>query len=623
MQKIFAFIFFAVTLLISPKLVFADNTIAGKEFSTSYDVTYEVEEDASTQVTQKIILKNLTSQYYASDFTLSVGSTSVSDIKASDETGLMESKSETKDGKTAITIKLNQQIAGVGKQQAFTLKYKSFDFTQVTGKVWEINLPRLPEGTNIENYDVVVSSPVSLSDPTFIYPLPKSQTQTFDRLFFTFSKDQLDKSGISLSFGTTQIFDFTLKHHLDNTSLFPLVTSVVLPSNTAYQQVVINRLDPQPINVTVDEDGNYLAWYRVPRRSKQEITVIGSAKLYVKSQLKPPFQLSTQQKQDLVKTDQYWEKDNPSVQAALREIFKDGKVDSSHEKVRLIYQYVVSSLKYNSGRFKNGGIERLGAATVLSNPNSAVCMEFTDLFIALTRAAGIPARELDGYAYSQNKTLRPHSLGPDFLHSWPEYFDEEKGWIMVDPTWENTSGGIDYFNRFDLNHLVLVVKGASSQTPVISDDVKVIIGQNDFVGKSQIEVKVEAPETIWSGFPSTALVKITNHGNAIQEKTVLKFNTNQIKILGPSSVEIGPIPPFGLAIYTINLRTPGVFQNLNDVLEVDIVGQKIVKNIIVKPIFLFEPLPYLFIALIGVIVLIYGAILGIHIFQSKKRKKTN
>lgn len=614
MKKVVAFLIFAVIFLVYPKNAFAE-----KEFSTSYDVTYEVEEDASTQVTQKVTLKNLTSQYYASDFTLSVGSTSVSDIKASDETGVMESKTEVKDGKTAITVKFNQQVVGVGKNQNFTLKYRSRDFTQVTGKVWEINLPKLPEGANIESYNVVVSSPVSLGDPTFVYPQPKSQSQTFDRLFYTFNKDQLDKSGISLSFGKTQIFDFTIKNHLDNTSLFPLVTSVALPPDTPYQQVVINRLDPQPINVTVDEDGNYLAWYRIPRRSKQEITIIGSAKLYLESRFKNPAALNEREKQEFTQADQYWEKDNPAIRAVLRDVFKDGQPQSNREKARLIYQYVVSALKYDTNRFKNGGIERLGAVTVLNNPGSAVCMEFTDLFIALSRAAGVPARELDGFAYSQNRTLRPLSLSPDLLHSWPEYFDEEKGWVMVDPTWENTSGGVDYFNRFDLNHLVLAVKGVSSQIPSAGDDVKVSIGQNDFMGKSQIDMQVAVPDNFWAGFPLSAKVLVLNRGNAVQEETVLKLSTGQIKILGDDSVNVGPIPPFGSASYQVNLRAPGVFQSVTDTLAVEAAGQKVSKTVIVKPIFLFAPLPYLFLALIGVIVLVYGAILGIHIRKRAKK----
>ena len=59
-------------------------------------------------------------------------------------------------------------------------------------------------------------------------------------------------------------------------------------------------------------------------------------------------------------------------------------------------------------------------------------MEFTDLFVAIARAAGIPARESVGYAYTTNSRLRPLSLVTDVLHAWPEYYDADKKiWVHL------------------------------------------------------------------------------------------------------------------------------------------------------------------------------------------------
>jgi hypothetical protein len=108
----------------------------------------------------------------------------------------------------------------------------------------------------------------------------------------------------------------------------------------------------------------------------------------------------------------------------------------------------------------------MGAVAALQNPDQAICMEFTDLFIAIARAAGIPAREIDGYAYTENPQLQPLGLVADVLHAWPEYYDKDKGiWIPIDPTWASTSGGIDYFDKLDLRHFAFVVHGESSTTP--------------------------------------------------------------------------------------------------------------------------------------------------------------
>lgn len=595
---------------------------AAEEFSSSYDVTYQVGTDGITQVTQKITLKNLTSKYYASNFTLSIGSTTVSDVSATDEAGVMETKVENQGNKTSITVKFNQQVAGSDKKQTFTLKFNSKDFAQSLGKTWEANLPRIPDTADIESYNLVLSVPLSFGDPTSISPNPKSSSQTFDRLFYTFDKNQLKNSGISVNFGTIQVFDFNLKYHLDNSSLFPVLTSVALPPDTNFQDVLISRITPQPENVTVDEDGNYLAWYRLARRSKQDVIVNGSAKLYIASKDKKFLQLSQSQIQNLTKSDQYWEKDNPTITATLAEIFKDGTPKSNRDKAKLIYIYVVNTLKYDTSRLNSSNIERLGAVTALNNPKSAVCMEFTDLFIALARGASIPTREMDGFAYSQNKSLRPSSLSLDLLHAWPEYFDDEKGWVMVDPTWENTSGGVDYFSKFDLNHLVLAIKGNSSKLPYTSDDVKVSISEGDFIVKPQVEVSASIPDTIWAGLPASLDVKIINLGNSAQGAGQLLVNTGKINVLEKNDINLGPIPPFGSVTYKFNLRTPLVWQNFDETVQISVAGQKITKKVTVKPLLLSQPVPFLLIGLLLMLGLGYGGILGLHIYKKRSASRT-
>src|SRR6185369_7078379 len=82
------------------------------------------------------------------------------------------------------------------------------------------------------------------------------------------------------------------------------------------------------------------------------------------------------------------------------------------------------------------------------------------------RAAGIPAREINGYAYTENPQLQPLSLVADVLHSWPEYYDRDKGvWIPIDPTWGSTTGGVDFFNKLDLRHFTFVIHGKDSNKP--------------------------------------------------------------------------------------------------------------------------------------------------------------
>lgn len=618
-KKIFLAFFLFFALLFVPKTY-------AQEFATSYDVVYDISSDGVTTVTEKVTLRNLTSQYYASEFKLTIGATDVFDVKGSDPGGALEVATEQKDTSTIITVKFNQQVAGLGKELPWTLQFKSKDFAEKLGKVWEVRAPRISSLSNLENYNLTLSVPTSFGEPTLISPTPKSQTLGSGKVFFTFNKDQLETSGVSASFGNFQLFDFDLSFHLENKNIVPILTNIALPPDTAFQDVIFQRITPQPINVTVDLDGNYLAWYKLTRGQRLDIKVIGSAKLYTTSKVKAPV-LTEDLRKKYTESSKYWEKDNPQIITTLEGILGSNPHLDSSKKVELIYRYVVNFLKYNPSRLSEGNIERLGATTALSNPTSAVCMEFTDLFIALARAAGIAARELDGFAYTANPTLRPLSLAKDILHAWPEYWDEKKGWVMVDPTWENTTGGVDYFNKLDLNHFVFAIRGSSSEQPVPagsykyvgedSHDVKVSLTDADFLGKSAIDVQIDAPRTFFAGFPSKIKVKITNSGNAVFPSTTFAVSSEKISILDSRSKNLGPIPAFGMATFEYNIRTKSLFDKFDSEIAVDVGSMKFKKGVSVEPFFLFQTIPLITVGIVLGMVILYGTILGVFLFRRK------
>lgn len=611
-------------------LVSVPQAYAAEEFGTSYDVIYDVGDDGVTTVTEKIILKNLTSEYYASQFNLIIGATQITDIKASDASGLMVVTSVQKDNSTTINVKFNQQVAGVGKSLPWTLQFKSKDFAEKTGKVWEVRAPKVSNSTNLENYNLTISVPTSFGDPTLISPTPRSQTVSGGKLFLTFTKDQLINSGVSANFGSMQLFDFDLSYHLSNNNLIPIVTNIALPPDTAYQDVVFQRIEPKPINVSIDDDGNYLAWYKLTRGQRLDIKVTGSAKLYSSSKVKNPT-LSEDLRKEYTKSDKYWEKDHPVIVAKVVEILTNHPSADNAEKVKLIYRYVVNNLKYDFTRLNNQDIERLGAVTVLNNPTSAVCMEFTDLFIALTRSIGVPAREVNGYAYSSNQILRPRSLSKDILHSWPQYWDEKQGWVMVDPTWENTTGGVDYFSKLDLNHFAFAIRGLSSKTPTPAGsykylnqdthDVKITLSDNDFLGKPQLDVAIDIKNPILAGFPGKIKVKITNLGNAVFPTTDFSVVSSKLNILNGSTQNLGSIPSFGTASFDINFRTKSLFESFNDQILIVLGSQIFTKDVKVVPIIMLNFMPGVLIGIILFMILIYLGVLIQHVYKTKKSKK--
>lgn len=600
--------------------------LAADEFATSYDVLYDVDESGVTTVTEKITLRNLTAQYYASEFKITIGATQIFDIKAADPGGVLNVNQQQQGNFTTISVNFNQQVAGLGKTLAWTLTFKSKDFAEKSGKIWEVRVPRISSTTNLESYSLTLAVPQSFGEPSSISPTPNSQTTNSGKMFLTFDTSQLKSAGVSANFGTHQLFDFDLIFHLENNNWVPILTTIALPPDTSFQDVAYQRIDPKPLNVTVDEDGNYLAWFKLNQEQKMDVRVVGTAKLYTNSKVRKPL-LDETLRQKYTKSDKYWEKDNPQIVAKLNEILQGNTTVDATAKAKLIFQFVVNFLKYDSSRLKDDDIDRLGAVTTLNNPTEAVCMEFTDLFIALARAADIPSRELDGYAYTINTSLRPLSLTKDILHAWPEYWSDQRGWVMVDPTWANTTGGVDYFHKLDLNHFVFIIRGSSSNKPVPagsykylgqdSQDVKVVLSDKDFLGHPQIDVQVEAASPIISGFPGVVQVKIINIGNAVYPSAPLIIAANNLIVLNSGGQNTGSIPAFGTSKYEFSVRTKSLLDSYTDQIIVDVAGQKFTKEVKVKPFFLIQPVLLVVGAVGAVMVLVYLTVFGVHFYRLK------
>jgi transglutaminase-like putative cysteine protease len=625
---IYSLVFIPLFLLLN--LILSTSVYAADDFATSYDVNYDVGSNGITTVTEKVTLKNLTSQYYATQFSLTIGATQISDVSASDASGPLEVTQEQKGTSTTLNVKFNQQIAGEGKELPWTLKFNSKDFASAQGKVWEVSVPKIVSSANLQRYDVTLSVPSSFGTPTSISPTPKKVSSDNGKTYLTFDKDQLQNSGVSANFGDKQLFDFDLSYHLENPGIVPILTNIALPPDTAYQDVIFQRIEPKPINVTLDNDGNYLAWYRLNRNQKLDIKVIGSARLLTNSKVKTPVLSEDLRKKYLV-SDKYWDSENPTIKTKLTEILGTSSPTSNTEKAKLIHRWVASNLKYDQSRLDGSNIERLGAVTALNNPNSAVCMEFTDLFIALARAAGIPARENDGFAYTANATLRPLSLNKDILHSWPEYYDDTKGWVMIDPTWESTTGGVDYFDKLDLNHFTFVVKGLSSENPAPagsykyidqdSKDVKVNFADTDFLGKPQIDVTFDNQNPIVSGLPGKIKVRVSNNGNSLQQSSALTVKASVLSILDGESQNLGPIPAFGYGEFEYNIRTKSLIDSFDDKIEVMVANQKFSKDVQIRPFIIFKSFPFVLGGVIAAIASIYFIILGAFIYRRRFLKR--
>ncbi len=577
---------------------FVPQTHAESNFSTSYKVDYTVNINGTTHAVFTISLKNKTDKYFASSYTLKVGFPTISNVKASDPNGGISPNIKRMEDGQQISLTFNKDALGKNATIPFTISFDTPDIASQNGSIWEVNIPGLANQNDFEDFGVSVTVPSSFGSPLFIKPDTGSKS-------LTFSKEQLGRSGISIAFGTKQTYAFSLNYHIRNNHLFPLKTEIALPPNTSYQHVSLSSISPKPLAVREDSDGNWLASYLLTPSQTMTVNVKGNT---FQSLSPEQDSLSQAEKTLYTKPLQYWQ----SNDSHILQLAKDLKTPYA------IYQYVVKTLHYDFSRVSDSQ-ERLGAVAVLNKPNSAVCLEFTDLFIAIARAAGIPAREIDGYAFTQNSKERPVFLSKEILHAWPEYYDSSsQSWVMVDPTWQSTTGGIDYFHTFDLDHVAFVIKGVASTMPIPAGgykvsgqdavkDISMTFDTDTAESAPQVSALISMSNTLSSGFPVNGNLVLENTGQTLfpPQEVIVKGSLPGEKI----SLTTQPLPPFGKITVPFSLSKTSFLTRRPDTITIQVAGKTISKTITISP-FSFQYIGLIggiFVAILCIIIFIIAA----------------
>ncbi len=599
-QYFFAFFIFIFLFVISHWLFVIPAAFAAGEFETSYVVRYEIDGTGKTQVNQNIVLKNKTTNFYADKFELKIGSTRVEDVKAEDSTGPLQTEIKFENNLTTIAVKFNQKVIGIEKTLPWSLSYKSNELASRSGQIWEVSIPRLAKSADIGTYQATVAVPITFGPVAFAVPNPLTSGKNGLLQEYTFNKDQLVESGIAMSFGIKQVFSFNLNYFIENRNLTAQTQEIALPPDNNYQKIVLEKLDPKPEDVTVDADNNFKAVYRLNPKTRLNIKAEGYVEVFSKPFRNIYAPLTLEEKQKYTSSQKYWELDNNFIKTKAEEL----------KTPENIYKFVSTYLSYSEDRLKQAKIERKGAAAAVLTPKDAVCMEFTDLFIAIARAAGVPAREVVGYAYTQNERLRPLSLtlqGGDVLHAWPEYWDDKIGWVQVDPTWGSTSGGLDFFNKLDFNHITFVQRGVSSTTPYPAGSYKQSGAPNakDVLVNFAVELpnvtstpslNLIFPNPILAGIPVKVTAEVKNIGTSSIISEDLTLKTQALKKAGDfkkpndngpslSTQKIYILPPFASRSYVFTLQGTNFWQKVNDNLLLSYFNSQISFPVEIIPIY--------------------------------------
>ncbi len=562
-------------------LIFAvPHVMAAGEFSADYDVDYTIAPDGRSIVTQNITLTNKLTNLYPTKYSILIDTEKIKNVVAYDRKGVITPTINQKDGKTEITLSFNDQVVGLGNKLHFTLRFENGDIAQKNGSVWEINIPGVTSDPDIAAYSVSLQVPETFGPNAYMSPPPADGRR--------WTKEQMTKGGMSAAYGETQAFSLNLSYFLQNTRVTPAIGEIALPPDTAFQKVAINTIEPKPSAVRQDDDGNWMAQYLLAPGQKLDIGA--TVTIFISLAPQSTFGKIDLHPSDYTRSLKFWNADDPKIVSLASEL----------RTPRAIYEYVVKTLSYDYNRV-NDNPTRKGAVSALSTPKNSICMEFTDLFIALARAAGIPARENVGFAYTTNAKLRPLSLVADVLHAWPEYYDSEKQlWIPIDPTWANTTGGVNYFDKLDFNHITFATHGLSSELPYAagfykrsgknSKDVMIQFAQGSFTSlpTAKLTPNFSLPKIFPAGFTTSGHVIIENTSGVAAQDVDVAIETS----FSPSSFKkhIARIPPFGKFPIPVSFSIENYLQSEKGVITATVNGEVANNYIDIRPaLALFAP----------------------------------
>ncbi len=517
-----------------------------QDFKFQGKSTYEFTQSGQAEVAQEITITNNTKFMYPPTYTTHLGMKNVEEMVVTDPEGksIPFTTSDTDDGGKIIKAVFEGRNVGVGKTTSLVVKYKTRDLVTQLGNTREVYIPGVKKIDEFASYTSTVTVPASWGDASITKP--EGIKKRDDKYLLT--KETLSENGALLIFGDAEYYKVELEYDLANQNFFPLRTEIALPPETPYQEVIYQKIDPKPQKIVIDRDGNYMGQYQL--EPQQKVTV--KATILVKLLATPLRQevLTTADRKEYQSARKYWDTGSWEIRKNAQEL----------KNPQGVFKFLTQGFTYSHAKAQSGDT-RLGAAKAIKDRANVVCLEFTDLFVTLTRVIKVPARSVEGYAYTSDQSTKPLSFPGDVLHAWPEYYNQEKKqWVMIDPTWGNTTG-LDYFTSLDLAHITFVKKGHDTEYPIppgaykSTNDKKQItvsfIDSGEFTKNEKLTLSVENGRATIPRFEPVAEITVTNTGNApiIGKKLTIAETGGAEK-----EMYLGEIPPLGDTKITFPLK---------------------------------------------------------------------
>lgn len=257
-------------------------------FKTSFDLYYQVNPSGLTIVRQNFRLTNLTNLYYPTELIIPLAQKQTKNIRVFDDGGAVPFDASSLNDGLQLRLKFSREVFGLGETLNWTIVYETGGVASLTGRLWEIRIPKPAEIEGLEDYSLNLSIPAALGKLVYITPKPASEGS------YRWTKQNFSALGITAIFDpqkenqSYRRYDFNLRYQLYNPKLYPVTVEITLPPDTNYQKIFLNNLSPRPAEVNSDQDNNWRAKYTLGPLARLEVVASGSAAVFFRPELPPP-----------------------------------------------------------------------------------------------------------------------------------------------------------------------------------------------------------------------------------------------------------------------------------------------------------------------------------------------
>lgn len=226
----------------------------------------------------------------------------------------------------------------------------------------------------------------------------------------------------------------------------------LISDDVPYQEVLEREISPKGYQVVTDEYGNEIAEFDFADMAPDSEIQVEIVYRVLVNQVEADLSSCIGELPDFfTAAELHIESENPQITSLSDDLARDQ--GTACEQVRAFFDYIGSELVYSY----NGG--NWGAQAALGKMG-ADCTEYASLMIALSRAAGIPARYIEGLSY----TPEGKEVLARLEHAWLEVFLPGIGWIPMDPTLGRSPMNRDsYFGKLPPDHII-VSRGRNPST---------------------------------------------------------------------------------------------------------------------------------------------------------------